>query len=69
MIITIKEETQKLILSNEELNNPNFVDLELYDEEVKDEDNPRGLISECTMPIGELKHAIDAFWDIKENSK
>mgnify|MGYP001592062565 CR=1 FL=1 len=69
MIITIKEETQKLILSNEELDNPNFIDLELYDEEVKDEDNPRGLVSECTMPIEELMVAVNCFWNIKENSK
>ena len=69
MKITIKDDTQKLVITNEELDNPNFVDLELYDEEAQNEDNPRGYVSECTMPLEELKHAIDAFWNIKENLK
>lgn len=69
MQIKIKDETQTLTLSNEELDNDNFVDIELCDDEVKDNDNPRGLVSECTMSIDELKAGVDAFYNLREQRK
>ncbi len=69
MKVELKDDTQTLIITNEELDNANFVDLELYDEQAKDKDNPRGYITEFTAPLEELKCAIDAFWQIKLSSK
>lgn len=69
MKIEIKDDSQTLIVSNEELDNLNFIDLELCDSSIKDEDNKRGHVSECTMPIEELKCAVDAFWKIRMNNK
>jgi hypothetical protein len=67
MKISITDETQTLNLSNEELDNHNFVDLEITDTSVADpEENPRGLVAECTMPIEELKQAVDAFFRLKK---
>mgnify|MGYP001588615081 CR=1 FL=1 len=65
MKIIIKDETQQAIISNDELDNPNFVDVEFLDEEVIDVDNPRGFVAEMTIPLEELKRAVDAFWEIK----
>ena len=65
MKIEISDESLKLIITNEELDNANFVDLELYDDEAKDKDNPRGYITEFTAPLEELKCAVDAFWALK----
>lgn len=69
MKITLKDETQTLIISDEELNNPNFVDLEFLDEEAIDKDNPRGYITEITVPLEDLKCATDAFWQKKMNNE
>lgn len=69
MKIELKDETQKLILSDEELDNCNFIDLFLYDEMAKDKDNPRGFVSEYTASLEDLKCAVDAFWTKKLNSK
>ena len=67
MKITIKDEGCSAVLSNEELDNPNFVDVEFLDEKVIDtEDNPRGHVAEMTIPLEELKRAVDAFWEIKK---
>lgn len=69
MKIELKDESQTLILTNEELDNPDFVDLELYDDEAKDEDNLRGYITEFTASLEDLKCAVDAFYQKKLNSK
>ena len=67
MKIEIKDDKQTLIITNEELDNANFIDLELYDDEAKDKDNPRGYITEFTAPLKELKCAVDIFWALKLN--
>ncbi|MDD5353490.1 MAG: hypothetical protein PHS93_10040 [Candidatus Omnitrophica bacterium] len=68
MNIEIVDEEQKLILSNEKFNNLNFVDVVLCDERAKDKDNPRGYVAEMSVPVEELKRAVDAFWEIKKYS-
>ena len=69
MKIEIKDDEQTLVITNEELDNANFVDLELYDDEAKDKDNPRGYITEFTAPLEELVVAVNCFWNIKKNAE
>lgn len=72
MKIIIKDESQKLIISDEELNNNNFIDLELYDEEAIGKDNPRGYklgtkvrIDGKTYECGDrTAQWVDGRWDI-----
>lgn len=67
MKIEIKDQEDIIILSDEELNNPNFIDIEFYDKTVKSEDNPRGYVAEKTVNLEELKLAVDAFYQKKLN--
>lgn len=69
MKIELKDESQTLILTNEELDNPDYIDLDIYDDEAKGEDNLRGFITEFTVSLEDLKCAVDAFYQIKLNSK
>lgn len=66
MKIEIRDEYFTLILSNDELDNDNFVDIELLGDEAKNEDNPRGYLGEGTVPIDELKSAVDAFYQLRK---
>ena len=61
MKITIIDEDDTLILSDEELDNDNFIDLEILNELAKDKDNPRGHVAECTVPVDDLLCAVQAF--------
>ena len=69
MKIIITDEGEQAIVSNEELDNPNFVDIEFLNDLVKDKDNPRGYVAEMTIPLEELKRAVDAFWEIKKEDE
>jgi hypothetical protein len=60
MKITINCDDQNLILSTEDLNNLNYVDMEIWDDEK--------FIKEITVPIDELKAAVDAFTQIKRDN-
>ena len=67
MKIIIQDQEEKVILSDDNLNNPNFVDVEFYDKTVESKDNPRGFIAEKTVSLEELKLAVDAFYQKKLN--
>jgi hypothetical protein len=69
MEIKLKNEEETLILSDEELDNPNFVSLEFYDEDLANKDNEKGFIVEAIVDVEELKLAIDAFYQRKLNNK
>ena len=59
MKITIKEFAQEIILSNEELDNDNYIDLIIP----KDSNE----YAEVTIPLEELFQAISAFRKIKKD--
>ena len=65
MKIEITNDEQKLVISTEELNNLNYVDLELYNINDINTDNPRGFVCDITVPIDELKAGVDAFMQLK----
>lgn len=67
MKIEIKDQEDIIILSDEELDNPNFIDIEFYDETVKDNGNELGYVAEKTVNLEELKLAVDAFYQKKLN--
>jgi hypothetical protein len=64
MKIEIKDEENKLVITNEEFDNDNFVDLVIYG--TPDKENDTGYITEITMPIDELISAITAFKTLKD---
>ncbi len=70
MRIEIKEDELRLVLTDEELNNSNFVDVCLYSDEAKDGDlNTLGYVGEFTAQIDELYSAITAFKTLKDERK
>ena len=64
MKIEIKDEENKLVITNEDFDNDNFVDLVIYG--TPDKENDTGYITEITMPIDELLSAITAFKTLKD---
>ena len=64
MKIEIKDEENKLVITNEDFDNDNFVDLVIYG--TPDKENDTGYITEITMPIDELISAITAFKTLKD---
>ena len=65
MKIEIRDDEDTIILSNDELDNANFVEVELLSDLRKDEDSPRGFVGGMTVSIEDLKAAIDSFWWIR----
>lgn len=62
MKIEIKEDDQTLVLTNEELDNPNFV--EMY---IQEKDPEKGTDS-MIVSVDELHGAISAFVDYKKSN-
>lgn len=68
MEIKIKSDDQTLVLTNEGLDTFNFVDIVLYDEKLITEDNSNGFVAEMTVPLSELRAAVELFNQIKKDN-
>jgi hypothetical protein len=60
MKIEIKDEEDLLVLTTEDLNNLNYVELEISED--------GKFVSDIMVPIDELKAAVDAFMQLRKDN-